>query len=326
MSLLQSVPIKNEYNISELIDLKKEVNNLPVGVNISTMCATAKIKKHNSSYIEKKNIDLGIELNIDNIEHYLVLNSNDIITVKRNSNSIRTLLTQKKKTKRAKKIVIETKTINYFYNQITVVIRINEGPTDDINNEPRINLKLFRNGSIQMSGCKLVKNINIVLNKLLFRLCETKAIIIDGIISELKFIDNTNVTISNFKIDMINSNYQVNMKVDREKLYTLLKKKNIKCSYEPCIRACVVVKYMPPNYNVEEKQVSIYIFQKGNIIITGARDREHIISAYNYINQILVVHSDEIDNNDKDKEEMMIFKLYDDIMKEIDCGLLKIED
>jgi len=328
MSLSQSLQIKNEYKISELIDLKKEVNNLPVGVNISTMCATAKIKLHNSSYIEEKNIDLGIELNVDNIEHYLELNSDDIITVKRNSNSIRTLLTQKKKTKRAKKIVTETKakTINYFYNQITVVIRINDGPTDDINNEPRINLKLFRNGSIQMSGCKLVKNINIVLNKLLFRLCETKAIITDGIISEIKFIDNTNVTISNFKIDMINSNYQVNMKVDREKLYTLLKKKNIKCSYEPCIRACVVVKYMPPNYNVEEKQVSIYIFQKGNIIITGARDREHIISAYNYINQILVVHSDEIDNKDKDKEEMMIFKLYDDIMKEIDCGLLKIED
>ena len=303
----------NPSNINEFkeyLDTKKEINNLPNGISISTMCATCK---------------LTTELNIDNIEHYLQLNSDDIITVKRSTTSIRSLLTQKIKNKRTKKIIqpIKTKVINYFYNQITVVIRVNEGKTEDINNEPRINLKLFKNGSVQMSGCKSVKNINIVLNKLITKLKESKAKLIDDKIVEIKFIDHPDLlSVNHFKIDMINSNYQVNMKIDRDKLYNLLKSRNIKCSFEPCIRACVVVKYTPSKFNTEEKQVSIYIFLKGNIIITGARDREHIIEAYDYINNILITHADEINIIDDDKNEAMILNIYEDIKKKIDSGLI----
>ena len=305
---LNNINNKNEFK--DFLDTTKEINNLPNGISISTMCATCK---------------LNTELNIDNIEHYLQLDSDNIITVKRSNTSIRSLLTQKTKNKRNKKIIqpIKTKVINYFYNQITVIIRVNEGKTEDINNEPRINLKLFKNGSVQMSGCKSVRNINIVLNKLIIKLKETKAKMIDGKIMEINFIDNPDaITITNFKIDMINSNYQVNMKIDRDKLYNLLKSRNIKCSFEPCIRACVVVKYTPVKCNTEEKQVSIYIFLKGNIIITGARDREHIIEAYEYINNLLITHADDINIIDDDKNETMILKIYEDIKKKIDSGLI----
>ena len=299
---------KNEFK--EFLDSSKEINNLPSGISISTMCATCK---------------LNTELNIDNIEQYLQLNDDDIITIKRSTTSIRSLLTQKTKNKRNKKISlpIKTKVVNYFYNQITVVIRVNEGSAEDINNEPRINLKLFKNGSVQMSGCKSVKNINIVLNKLIHKLRESKAKILDNKIVEIKFIENPEtINISNFKIDMINSNYQVNMKIDRDKLYNILKSRNIKCSFEPCIRACVVVKYTPVKFNMEEKQVSIYIFLKGNIIITGARDREHIIEAYDYINNILITHADEINIIDDDKNETLILNIYKDIKNKIDNGLI----
>lgn len=293
-----------------LINLDKEVNNLPYGISISTMCATCK---------------LNCELNIDNIEKYLQLNTDNILTVKRNANSIRSLLVQKVKNKRNSKQLAPTKkVINYFYNQITVVIRINQGSYTNINDEPRINLKLFKNGSIQMSGCKLIKNINTVLNKLLEKLQEIKATIIDNKIHIIKFINNPDeLNITNFKIDMINSNYQVNMKIDRDKLYNLLKKKNIKCSFEPCIRACVVIKYTPVNFNPDDKQVSIYIFLKGNIIITGARDRDHIISAYNYINEILITHADEI-NIQEDEEDSLIMKIYNDIQLKMSTDLVKI--
>jgi len=305
---LNNIESKNEFK--EFLDTTKEINNLPNGISISTKSETCK---------------LNTELNIDNIEHFLQLDPDDIITVKRSTTSIRSLLTQKITNKRNKKIIqpVKPKVINYFYNQITVVIRVNEGKTEDINNEPRINLKLFKNGSVQMSGCKSVRNINIVLNKLIVKLKETKAKIIDDKIMEIKFIDNPEaLTVKNFKIDMINSNYQVNMKIDRDKLYNLLKNRNIKCSFEPCIRACVVVKYTPIKFNTEEKQVSIYIFLKGNIIITGARDREHIIEAYEYINNILITHADDINIIDDDKNETMILKIYEDIKKKIDSGLI----
>jgi len=319
MSLIQSIPTyQNEEKLIQYIDLTKEVNNLPVGVNISTMCATAKIKLLNST-------DNSVELNIDNIEKYLRLDSNNIITVKRSTVSNRTFLIQKIKKKRKQVEAPKKKQINYFYNQITVVIRINEGPTNDINKEPKINLKLFKNGSIQMSGCKSLYNINVVLNKLVNRLKELQTVVTDdGNEYQISYLSNPNITINNFKIDMINSNYQVNMKIDRENLYALLKKKSIKCSYEQCIRACVVVKYVPPNYNVDEKQVSIYIFRKGNIIITGARDRDHIISAYNYINNILVTHSDEINMVDESKTDEILFKLYEAVMDKVNKGLITL--
>jgi TATA-box binding protein (TBP) (component of TFIID and TFIIIB) len=122
---------------------------------------------------------------------------------------------------------------------------------------------------------------------------------------------------------MINSNYQVNMNIDRDKLYSLLNKKKIKCSYEPCIRACVIVKYTPKEDNIDQKIVSIFIFQKGNIIITGSRSKSHIISSYNYINEILLTHFDEITNKNCENE---ILNIYSNIMNEVKIGVIKLKN
>ena len=316
-----------------------EIKNLPLGVSVSTMCASGK---------------LNTKLNIPNIEKYLQLNSNDLLTIKMNQERIRTLIAIKNKPKRNKKDInqkdtsknkpkrnkkdinqkdINQKDINqkdtsknYFYNQITVVMRVDHGNCDDLNFVRKINLKLFKNGSFQMSGCKTIKGINIILNKLIYKLKEIKAKKMeDGKINEIKFIDEPDkITVKDFKIDMINSNYQVNMQIDRDKLYNLLLKKKIKSSYEPCIRACVIIKYTPIKENPAQKEVSIFIFQKGNIIITGARSRSQIISAYNYMNDILLTHTDEIIKKDEQEEEDLILDIYKDIMKDVDIGIIKV--
>jgi len=245
---------------------------------------------------------------------------------------IRTLEIIKDKTKRKKKIEIKPlkdTSKNYFFNQITVNIRISNGEYKNFSDEPKINMKLFKNGSIQMSGCKSIKNINIALNKLIVRLSEIKGKIENDKITEIKFIENTenleNITIKDFKINMINSNYKIDMNIDREKLFCLLNKKKIKASYEPCIRACVIIKYTPQCDNINNKVVSVFIFQKGNIIITGSRSKGHILSTYKYINEILMNHTDEIIkyNNDNEAE---ILELYETIMNEIKIGIIKIKN
>lgn len=301
----------DEFKYNDFINFKEnEIDNLPNGVSISTMCASCK---------------LGTEINILNIEKYLPLNPNDILCVKMNDEKIRTLIPEKKKNKREKKNVKPKKKVNHFYNQITVIVRIDSGEIDNWENVTKINLKLFKNGSVQMSGCKNLKSINIVLNKLLIRLKEIKARIEDNKIVEKKFIDKTDLlSINSFKIDMINSNYKVNMQIDRSKLFSLLLKKKIKASFEPCIRACVIIKQTPEVDNEEQKEISIFVFQKGNIIITGARRKSHILSAYKYINNILVTHSDDISKKDDKDEEDLILNLYDDILKEADTGLISI--
>jgi len=130
--------------------------------------------------------------------------------------------------------------------------------------------------------------------------------------------------IYNFKIDMIYCNYRISIQIDREKLHELLKKKKVKCIYEPCSRACVIIKYTPTVDNVDNKEVSIFIFKKGNIIITGARSKVQVIEAYNYINNILITHSDEIIKKSDEEEEELILNLYNDVLKDVEQGLVEI--
>ena len=304
----------NEFDYIDYINVSKiEIKNLPNGINVSTMSASCK---------------LNTIIDISNIENYLLLNKDDIITVKMSNDKIRTLETIKLKTKRKKKIDIIQKldtSKNHFYNQITVIIRISNGNYKDLSDEPKINMKLFKNGSIQMSGCKTIKNINIALNKLVIRLSEVKAKIENNKIIEKKFIENVEgLTIKDFKINMINSNYQLKMNIDRDKLYSLLNKKKIKCSYEPCIRACVIIKYTPIEDNIDQKIVSVFIFQKGNIIITGSRSKSHILSTYNYINEILLTHTDEITKKNEE-DDTNILNMYSDIMNEVKMGVIKLK-
>ena len=307
------ISIWDSFTFTDYINVDSiEIKNLPLGVSVSTMCASGK---------------LNTKLNIPNIEKYLQLNSNDVLTVKMNQERIRTLIAIKNKPKRNKKDINQKDTSkNHFYNQITVVMRVDHGNCDDLNCVRKINMKLFRNGSFQMSGCKTIKGINIVFNKLINKLKEIKAKKMeDGKINEIKFIDDHDkITVTDFKIDMINSNYQVNMQIDRDKLFNLLLKKKIKSSYEPCIRACVIIKYTPIKENSAQKEVSIFIFQKGNIIITGARSRSQIISAYDYMNDILLTHTDDIIKKDEQEEEDLILYIYKDIMKDVDIGIIKV--
>jgi TATA-box binding protein (TBP) (component of TFIID and TFIIIB) len=305
----------SNFEFKDLINVKEnEIDILPNAVSISTMCASCK---------------LGTILNIVNIEKYLELNINDILCVKMNKERIRTLIPDKKKNKRDKKTKISKQEIekktNHFYNQITVIVRIGSGHVEDLDTEPKINLKLFKNGSIQMSGCKSVKSINIVLNKLIYKLKMVKAKIEDGKIVEKNYIESAEkINVNGFKIDMINSNYKINIQIDRAKLFNLLLKKKIKSSFEPCIRACVIIKYIPTVDNDELKEISIFVFQKGNIIITGARRKSHIIAAYKYTNNIIVTHSDEISKKDEKEEEDLLLDLYNDILKDAENGLINI--
>ncbi len=290
----------NNYDFKQYIVADEMMFNLPKGVSISTMCAKCK---------------LNTELNIDFIKNHINLSLDDILTVKINNENMRTLMEAKKKKRRTKRKIKNTN--NPFYNQITVVIRINEGPYIDIHEEPKINLKLFKNGSVQISGLKNIEYANRALNKLIYCLSQVKAKMVNNIITEVQYVnDISKLTIKEFEIYMINSNYMVNMMIDRSKLYALLLMKKIKASYEKCVRACVNIKYVPPIYNNEEKDVSIFIFEKGNIIITGARNFHHVVSTYDYINNILLSHVDEIIKKDDELEGNLILKFYDDIYKE----------
>jgi TATA-box binding protein (TBP) (component of TFIID and TFIIIB) len=284
----------NEYNFIDYLDIKEnEIRDLPKGVSISTMCG----KCH-----------LNTKVDIDNIYNYLKLNKNDILTVKVNDNKIRTLLPTKIKKRRTNKK--KSNKSNPFYNQITIVVRIDE--EEHLENEKtvkKINVKLFKNGSIQMSGLKNVKDTNRALNKLVYKLSEIN--------NDIHFIeDHDNITIKNFNIYMINSNYKLSTHIKRYDMYDIFKKLKIDTNYEKSVRACVIVKFCPTIENNEEKAVSIFIFEKGNIIITGARNLHHIKESYDYINTLIYEYIDLIQKIDDEENIELILRLFDEVMKE----------
>lgn len=84
------------YDFIDYINWKeKEVNNLPAGVLISTMTASAK---------RVTEVDgLGTKVNNENIFKYLKLNSDDILTIKKDKEKKRSIIPEKKKKRRTKK-------------------------------------------------------------------------------------------------------------------------------------------------------------------------------------------------------------------------------
>ena len=85
------------------------------------------------------------------------------------------------------------------------------------------------------------------------------------------------------KLKGVNRLKNIGFLINRENLFDLLTKANIRCTYEPCIHACVNIKY---NYKNKET-ISIFVFESGSIIITGAKTKNHIIEAYKFITKIL---------------------------------------
>ena len=158
--------------------------------------------------------------------------NNGIIYIEYNQNKF-DVLTKGEKMKKDPKNR-KNKPKKRFQNQTTMIIKVDKSFT---------NLKLFKNGNIQMTGVK-----NEIVGK--------EAI--DTLLEEIKKIYQKDKTIvdefdrlenKNFEINLINTDFKINKKLKREELHKLMiTKYNIISSYEPCIYPGVKIQYF---YNQE---------------------------------------------------------------------------
>lgn len=247
--------IKSSCEFKEYIKIEDfNFGIIPENLSISTMNLTC---------------ELGITFNRFNIYNYIILETDNIISIK-SSYGIKCLNNLKKNfksiTKNSKK---------NFYNNTTVIVNVSDNKF--------VNVKLFHNGSIQISGCKELSDANIVLNKLKSKLSEIVVIDNNGEIMEIKFINNIDLFfVKDFKIDLINSNFTVRYSINKERLYNILVEENIICILANS-HACVNIKYKIS----ENNYVSIFVFQTGNILITGAKNAEDIKKTYTFIVKLL---------------------------------------
>ena len=188
-----------------------------------------------------------------------------------------------------------------FYNSCSIIVK---GEKD----RKCVNIKLFNNGQITLTGAKEEEDG--------IKACEY-------LLNELKtydniFIDTSNELISdscvnNFKITMINSDFNTNFKIDLLKLLDILnnlekdrfikfnpavyrglmigffwnEKKKFQDGCCNCPIKCTGKKKKTKNKDdVFCKKITISIFKSGSVIITGGYLKEQINDAYKFINNL----------------------------------------
>jgi len=239
------------YEIKQYINIDDfHMNLIPYNLTISTMSLTC---------------HLGTLLNTYNIYKYMVLEKDYIVGIK-SGFGIKFLPDVKNNFKS-----ITKNSSKNFFNQMTVIMNITE--------DKYLNIKLFQNGSLQITGCKKLEDANIILNKLIYKLKKNFIIKNNENITDIKFVEDANIlNVARFKIDLINTNFGMKYSINREQLYNILVENKIQCIISST-HACVNIKHK----NADNICVSIFVFQTGNIIITGAKCSENVSETYYYI-------------------------------------------
>lgn len=258
----------------DIKDAKKmmKIEDIPARIMISTMTITCK---------------LGTSIAISNIAKYAELSLDKIVSFNYRDKKgyVRSMIRKKLRKKKGKR--------KSFSNQVTMEIKQKYLPAyHDPRKRGLINLKLFSNGSVQMTGVKSLEGCFDALTILLEELFKTKAVIRNFQVIEKKFVKKPEkIMIHDFKIQLINTNFKIDYPVNREELYNCLLDEDVDCSYDPCTYAGVNIKYVYPHAH---KKISIFVFEKKSIIITAATCSDHIASAYKFIMSRLKKYADKV--------------------------------
>lgn len=192
-----------------------------------------------------------------------------------------------------------------FHNQSTIVLRREHKPGQ----WKESNVKLFANGSLQMTG---VPSVEFAKETLEWLLLEIKKL------PETPFTDPTETPqLQEISVKLINTDYFINALIKRDALFQILVNRySIFSINEKTIYQGVNAKYYFNKANTarpgicsckarcrgqgtgngdgECKRVTLCIFQDGKIIVTGARTMEQINEAYHFLNMVLQDNAKEV--------------------------------
>lgn len=297
LQIINSQSVKSN-NKTQKSNNKKSAKTIKNGiVNANKFSGPYKLNKHIiaddlnfsklSSDLEISTITitckLNTKMNVENIGKYIDISPHEITEVKYGDDKIRSTSTKPKKRKNKTKDKVRDKKKNIddpnFNNQASLYIYAGE---------KNISIKIFTNGSLQITGCKKLDDFNHSVNILCSKLM-VKKLVYDKKNNKMikkEFVTNPeNLGLDNifdFKIGMINSNFEMGFMINREKLQDIIVKNNIHATYEPCTHAAVNIKRA-----CGEDHVSIFVFESGSIIITGAKNYRHILDCYIFIKQTI---------------------------------------
>jgi hypothetical protein len=273
-------------NIINNIILKQNENYLIRGIVVDSIIIRfdeSYLKKHKKPFIKY----LGTIYDPDNTQDILFILDN---IEQLENNSLKKHGRQKKKEH------------ENFYNSCSIIVK--GSPIMKC-----VNIKLFNNGKITLTGSKYEHDGYHSCNVLLEEMKKNKHIFLNNTEEEVK-----NLNIINYKITMINSDFDTNFKIDLLKLLDILNdnEKDLFTKFNPeKYRGLIIGYYWNTDKHIQDgkclckskcngkgigtgdgqcKKITISIFKSGSIIITGGRLVAQINDAYRKINSILKEH------------------------------------
>lgn len=178
-----------------------------------------------------------------------------------------------------------------FYNQVSV------GYEDQYSNK---SIKMFPNGSVQVAGCSDLRDCKRIMKQLAF--------LVQRILER-----EEPLTIDNFRVVMINTNFSMNSSVNLMKVIDVLSEdQKFVVSFNPERYSAVKVKFHPAD---NTKQVTASIFSTGKIIVTGAETLREIALAYEVLNEKL--QKTKIEATKEDTFDVIKGSKFDDIVSKL---------
>jgi TATA-box binding protein (TBP) (component of TFIID and TFIIIB) len=178
-----------------------------------------------------------------------------------------------------------------FYNCYVIIYRA------FINNKYKeLHIKLFNTGKIEIPGVQNEEMVNIAVNKIKTLLQPHYSEAVCELLEKRETI-------------LINSNFSCNYYINRNKLFKILKKKNVKCSYDPCSYPGIQCKYI-----LDTGEISYMIFRTGSVLIVGKCENEDLYVIYEFIKKIFY---EEYHNIYENNNEQKIIKTKKIIKKSI---------
>lgn len=271
---------KKENEFQKYLEEELLFNFLPKDIYVSTMTISCEI--------------VGMEFNCENICKYVDLSYDgieDIICAigegRKDKNDEKNVIYRSLPTKRDNKK--EKKKKKVFYNQASMHLKIITKKND------AVHVKLFSNGALHITGCQSCCDVTETLKSIIDKLKKDKYVVdknnhefvLKQFVNDKKYLDIS--LISGLKVNMINTNFVIPFSISLKILYEILLLENKECRYDKINHSCVNIKYDHP-----EKIISIFVFEKGSIVITGAKTGEQINCAYIFINKFIYSHYKQI--------------------------------
>ncbi len=236
----------------------------------------------------------SLSTNIDLLNLYDNFNINDIIKYiecckkENNEKNIYYKGFAEKNNKKKRK----EKTKKIFFNQLTIHLFIDK----------LINMKVFNNGKLQLTGVKSEEQGLKCINYLIDNIKK-----IDSI-NDNKIFDSKDINILNYDIVLINSDFDLGHDIERNDLFNKLSENGYFSTFEPCTYPGVKIKYYHNKNNEKDgicncnricngkgngdgdgdcKSITVAVFKSGKVLVTGGRNYNHINIGCNFIKNFI---------------------------------------